>query len=292
MVQAELVHDLGGGEGVVRIDGRLFRALYPEGLPQGARVALRLVESGPPLTFQLAEPADSALTRLLHPPGRGLGSAVAALLAPGEGAGPAGGELAAAARWLDLPLEPGALARALARWVQGAGLFHEAALARGEVPEDLKSALLRLVARLPEGSAVREAADALLGHLSAHQARSALEGVPVFPLVLPWGEEPIQGELRLEGEGGGRKSEGPRWLRLRLQMPQLGVVELRVRWGEAGVSVRLAVEPAILELTRAHLTELDGLLRRRAGVRVAELRADPLPPPEPRTGRSLVEVLA
>ncbi|NTU59462.1 MAG: hypothetical protein HGA98_00205, partial [Deltaproteobacteria bacterium] len=50
LVAATLTEELGGGEGIVDVGGRLLRALYPEGMAQGARVTLRVVSrSGGPV---------------------------------------------------------------------------------------------------------------------------------------------------------------------------------------------------------------------------------------------------
>ena len=218
---------------------------------------------------------------------------LAAFLGATPPAGPAGELLRTAQTLLRLPLATGPLARGLAAWMVRSGLFHEAQLSRGSDSGDLKSLLLRLLPQLSRGS-LQRAATSLLGHLEAHQARSVLEGQPILPLVLPWGEEWLQGELRLERDDSGRRSDGRRGgsLVVQLDMPELGRVEVRVRWGEPGVAVRLAAEPQGLAVLREHLAELEGHLIADAGVRLVDLRAEPLPPPTLATGSGMVEVLA
>jgi len=129
--------------------------------------------------------------------------------------------------------------------------------------------------------------------VEAHQARSALEGVLVVPLLLPWGEEWAQGELRVEdGEERGRAGATGGTLRLRLEMPRLGPVEALVRWGQAGVAVRLGLAPDAVVEARDKLPELSARLSEEARVRVADLRVEALPPPAPRGGPGRVEVVA
>ncbi|MEW6488611.1 MAG: hypothetical protein AB1578_11965 [Thermodesulfobacteriota bacterium] len=296
VVEARLQEALGPREGVLSIGGNLFRALHPEGLSPGQRLELRLVSLGPPPVFKLPGGPDDAVARLLRPPSLGFEGAVRAFLTAPPAEGAPGADLAAAlGRLLRLPEEPAALAAALARLLRGSGLFHEADLARPQTqsPADLKALALLLLSRQPEGALARAAA-ALVGHVEAHQARSLLEGAAVVPLVLPWGEEWVHGELRLELEGRRAAESGKAGgaLRLRLQMPRLGPVEVNVRWGSPGVFVRLALEPPVLEEAREGLEDLSRLLTRDAGVRVADLRAEPLPPPAPKGSPGLVEVLA
>jgi len=292
VVEAEFLEALGQREGLLAIGGRVFRALHPEGLAPGQRLALRLVSPGPPPVFRLPEAAEEGVVRLLWPPAQGLASAARVLLG-GEvvhaGSGPL---LAALQQVLRLPEEPGALGEALARLLRNSGLHHEASLARGEEPADLKALALRLLGREPAGP-LAKAAEALLGHVEAHQARSALEGVLVVPLLLPWGEEWAQGELRVEdGEERGRAGAGGKTLRIRLEMPRLGPVEALVRWGQGGVAVRLGLAPDAVAEAREKLPELSARLSDEARVRVADLRVEALPPPAPRGGPGRVEVVA
>jgi hypothetical protein len=249
------------------------------------------------MELQLPGKGGASLPQLLHTPSIGLATAIRSLLgslSPEIQNGGAEAELLSAARrLLGLPREPEGLARALARWVRGSGLFHEARLAQGEDPADLKSLALKLLARLPQGDLARSA-KALLGHVEAHQARSILEGEQVVPLVLPWGEEWVQGELRVmdERRGDSRDDGASGRIRMRLHMPRLGPVEVGLRWGTGAVSVRLAFSPRVLETARSRLGELAEALAGAPGLAVADLRADPLPALEPRTGPGLVEVLA
>jgi hypothetical protein len=296
-VEAEILERFGKGEGLVRIVGRTLRGLFPDSLPEGARLSLRVTSAGPPLRLQLPGSREDGVFHLLRPPADGLKAAVRLLLeapAPGLRDGSGTAEiLAAARRILGLPQDPDSLPQALAHWLRRSGLFHEALLARGEEPEDLKALALKLLARSP-GAELARAARALLGHLEAYQARSLLEGAHIVPLVLPWGEEWVHGELHLE-EGSGEDSserKGFGRLRMRLEMPHLGSVEVRLRWGRGGVAVRLALEPRFIEPARSRLGELGEALASAPGIAVTELRAEPLPPPEPSSGSALVEVLA
>lgn len=291
VVDAELVETLGRGDALLRLGSRLVRALVPEGLPRGEPLRLLVVAPGPPAVLRLPDPAEAAAARLAKPAAEGLVSSVRTLLAAALPADdPEAGALLASARsLLTLPPSPGRLAEALARWVRGSGVFHEASLARGEAPGDLKEVLLRLVARLGEGPVAR-AAEALLSHVETHQARSLVDGMPVVPLVLPWGDEPLHGELRLEERPTSRGGEPAGCLVVRLQMPRLGTVEARLQWGGGGVAVRLGLEPAALAAVAPRLGELADRLG-GAGVRVRTLRAEALPV-TPSGAGGLVEVLA
>ncbi|MDF1555179.1 MAG: flagellar hook-length control protein FliK [Deferrisomatales bacterium] len=292
-MQVEVHQVTGRGEGVLRVAGQLLRAVFPGELPQGARVPLRVVAPGPPLVLQLPDPARQPIAGLLTPPSQPLTGALAAFLGAVPPEGPPGDLLRTAQALLRLPAATGPLARGLAVWMVRSGLFHEAQLARGSDPGDLKSLLLRLLPQV-SGGPLQRAATSLLGHLEAHQARSVLEGQAILPLVLPWGEEWLQGELRLERDEPGRRAGGRRGgsLVVQLDMPELGRVEVRVRWGEPGVAVRLAAEPRGVAALREHLGELEVQLTTAAGVRLVDLRAEPLAPPALATGSAMVEVLA
>lgn len=288
------VHQLTGpGTGVLRVNGQLLRALFPLGLPQGARVPLQVLAPGPPLLLQLPDAPRPPVAALLSPPAQPLTAALAEFLSAAPPAGPAGELLNAAQALLRLPTVSAPLARGLAAWFTQSGLFHEASLAQGRDPGDLKSLLLRLLPQLAGGS-LQRAATSLLGHLEAHQARSVLEQQTILPLVLPWGEEWIQGEVRVERDPPGRAAAGGSGgsMVVHLDLPHLGRVEARVRWGETGVAVRLAAEAVGLEALRQHLPTLHEQLTGAARVRLLDLRADPLPPPSSATGPALVEVLA
>lgn len=293
-VVVEILETSGKGEGWVRVGERVVRGLFPESLPQGARMSLQVVNPGPPLHLSATEGKSAALP---GPPSHGLAAAIRVLLQPpaGAGSGGSGGAeiLSTMRRVLGLPQDPEALAKALAGWVGRFGLSRKAPVAHAGVAEDLKTLTLKILARKPEGELAR-AARALLGHVEAHQARSVLEGVLIVPLVLPWGDDWIQGELWVEDESGRDPAEKrlSGRLRMRLQMPQLGPVEVRLRWGKGAVAVRFAADPKALEPIRSHLGELAAALAHAPNLSVTELRADPLPPPEPNAGPGLVEVLA
>jgi len=292
VVEAEFLETLGPGEGLLAIGGRVLRATHPDGLVPGQRLALRLVSAGPPPVLRVPEAADEGVAQLLRPPAQGLGAAVRVLLGSEAARAESGPWLSALQQILRLPEDPDALGRALARLVGRSGLHHEASLARGEEPADLKALVLRLAAREPQGP-LAKAAEALLGHVEAHQARSVLEGALVVPLLLPWGEEWAQGELRLEDPGArDRGRAAGSTLRLRLEMPRLGPAEVLVRWGQGQVSVRLGLAPDAVAQGRERLGELSTQLSRVAGLRVADLRVETLPPPARRGGSGLVEVVA
>jgi hypothetical protein len=160
-------------------------------------------------------------------------------------------------------------------------------------PDDLKSLTLRLLDR-PLDLSLARFSEAFLGHIGAHQARSVLDGVIVVPFVLPWGGDAIQGEWVVEERSGrgpsGEASSGA--LRVRLEMPHLGPVEVAFRWGPAGNSVRLRLDPVGLDAVAPRLPDLARALSEEAGVRLLELRAERLSPAAPTAGRGLVEVLA
>jgi hypothetical protein len=297
VVQALLVEDTGGGAGIVDLQGKLFRALYPDGLAPGSRVALRVVNTGPPLLLQLPSAAEEALAGRLRPPATGLAQTVRGLLAAADAAdsttAPQLKTLLEGAEILRLPTDPAQLAPALARLLQKSGLFHEALLARGEDPGDLKALALRLLSSSAEPSLTR-LAESLLGHIEAHQARSALEGAVVTPFVLPWGGDNVQGQWLVEersGRGpGGEALAGA--VRLRLDLPRLGAVEVALRWGPTGNGVRLRLDPGGLEAVAPRLPELEQALTAGAGVRLLELKAEPLPRAPAKSGPGLLEVLA
>ncbi|GAB4263513.1 MAG: hypothetical protein Kow0092_14500 [Deferrisomatales bacterium] len=300
VVTVEVREPAGAGGGVLQIRGEPVRALFPEGLAPGARLPLQVLSSGPPPVLGFPpEAAGAEAAPAAAPPPPRPEAAVRALLQPTaapEEAGVAG----EAARWLeaarlllDLPQDPGGLARALARWVPRSGVFHEARLEAFGPKGDLKGILLRLVGQLPPG-ALRDAAEGLLGHLETFQARSLVGEAVVVPVVLPWGERFVSGELRLPGRGGGRKGRrgSPRSLVLRLRMPRLGPVEVRVLWGAPGVSVRLALTPYARPAVESRLEELARSLGAQVPLPIRDLRVDPLPE-EPAAGDgALVEVVA
>ncbi len=285
----------GPGEGILRIGGRLFRALHPPELTRGQVLELRVVSQGSPAVLKIPHRGEEALARLLKPPAQGLGEAVQVLLsqAGAHGPGSAQSALLSAVRSLFLlPPDPEGLAHALARFVRDSGVFHEHSLARGAAADDLKGLLLRFLASGPEGELGR-AAESLLGHLEAHQARGVLQQGPVVPFVLPWDDEAIPGELRFEDKPSrGEDGEPSGALRIRLEMPRLGPVEVGLRWGGAGLSVRMGLSREVLDPVRARLGELAERLAGATGVRVADLRVEALPRAEAQPGAGTVEVLA
>ncbi|MBI5017386.1 MAG: hypothetical protein HZB55_18105 [Deltaproteobacteria bacterium] len=295
LVAALVVEDLGGGAGIVDLQGKLFRAVYPDGLGAGARVTLRVEGTGPPLLLRVPEAGEEALLRVARPPATGLVQAVRGLLAAAEdpALGPELKTLLDGTELLRLPADPARLAPALARLIAKSGVFHEAALARGEVPGDVKSLALRLLSS-PAEPAVTRLAEALLGHVEAYQARSVLEGAVVVPFVLPWAGESVPGEWIVDersGAGdGGEAVAGA--LRVRLDLPRLGPVEVALRWGPAGNAVRLRLAGAGLDAVTGRLTELENALTEDAGVRLLELRAEPLSRAPAQSSPSLLEVLA
>lgn len=295
LVDALLVEDLGGGTGIVDLQGKLFRAVFPEGLQAGARVPLRVAGTGPPLLLQLPTAGEEGLIRLLSPPATGLAQTVRGLLAAAAdpAAAPELRALLQGAEFLRLPSDPDHLAPAFARFLSKSGLFHEALLARGEDPGDLKALALRLLSSSKEPTLTR-LAESLLGHIEAHQARSTVEGTVIVPFVLPWAEDTVRGEWVVEERTGcGSKGEALAGaLRLRLDMPHLGAVEVALRWGPAGNSVRLRLDPGSLDAVASRLPELEQALTAEPGARLLELKAEPLVRAPGRTRPGLLEVVA
>jgi len=290
-VEVELLESLRDGAAWVRLAGRRLLARFPGGFPQGPRVGARVVSTGPPLVLKAETAADAAPVPVRFPR-EPLARAVGAVLsaAPGPGDPP---ELAALQGLLRLPPDPASLAAALARWVRGSGVFHEAMLARGEAPEDLKALVVRVLARLPRGS-LREGLEALLRHVEAFQARGVAEGTAVVPLVLPWGERWVEGDIAFEADRETRRGTRPRvsGVRVRLDLPSLGPVEVRVRWAAAGVSVYIAAGDRGRGPIRVRLAELREGLRERTGGRLVTVRVGRLPPAGPPPGDPVLEVRA
>ncbi len=276
VVEARILESIQPGLGKVAVGRWVLNARFPAELPQGARFQAQVEAGGPPLVLRLLKPPEADAARLAVPPREPLARAVVRIL---EAAG-ADSDLAPLARLLRLPPEPRALASHLARWVRGSGVFHESALARGEVPEDLKTLAVRLLGRLGEGP-VREAVEGLVRHTEAHQARGALTGEPVIPLVLPWPGGPVHGEIALEPDRENRGGAGSRYrtLRIRLDLPALGPVGVRVAWFPEGVRLGLAARAEVLPLVRGRLDRLRRALVRDAGVRLVGLAVEALRPP-------------
>ncbi|WP_084318748.1 flagellar hook-length control protein FliK [Deferrisoma camini] len=288
VVEAQILESAEPGSGRVAVGRWVLDARFPAELPQGARFQARVEVEGPPVVLRLLEPPEADAARLAVPPRQALARAVVRLLEAAR----SDPDLAPLARLLRLSPEPRALASDLARWVRESGVFHESALARGEVPEDLKTLAGRLLGRLGDGP-VREALEGLVRHVEAHQARGALTGGPVIPLVLPWPGGAVHGEIALEPERGGRGGPGRRYraLRIRLDLPNLGPVEVRAAWSPEGVRLGLAARAEVLPLVRARLDGLRRALTRDAGVRLVGLAVEALRPPAVE-GPSVLEVRA
>ena len=295
LVLGQLVEARGAGEGILELGGRLLHAFYPEGLTAGERLVLRVASLGPPLVLQLPDPVQEPLAQLLRPPGTGFASAVQTLLAQGaEGLGPAERELLAGIqRLLSVPTSPADMSQALQRFLTRSGVFHEAHLAGGRDPQDLKALVLRLLPRIEQGPLAR-ALESVLGHVEAYQARSVLDGVPVIPLVLIWGGETVRGEWVVEERStqGAEGTAASGSLRLRLDMPHLGHAEVAVRWGPLGTSARLRLQPAALEAATARSAELAEALVRAGAPRLVDLRLEPLTDLPARPGPGRIAVLA
>ena len=290
-VEVELLESLRDGAAWVRLAGRRLLARFPGGLPPGPRVGARVVASGPPLVLE-TEASPGAASVPVRFPKESLSAAVRVVLSapPGPGEPP---ELGVLRGLLELPRDPASLAAALARWVRGSGVFHEALLARGEVPEDLKALVARAVARLPPGE-LREALEGLLRHVEAFQARGVAQGTAVVPLVVPWGDRWVEGEFVLETDREARPGAKARarGIRVRLDLPSLGLVEVRVRWAAAGVSVWIAAGDRARGAIRARLGELRQGLRDRTEGRLVTVGVGRLPPAGPPPGDPVLEVRA
>ncbi|WP_459943106.1 flagellar hook-length control protein FliK [Deferrisoma palaeochoriense] len=276
VVEVEILDVIEPGVGRVALGRWTGDARFPEHLTAGARFPARVASLGPPTVLQPLPAPEANPARLLPPPAQPLAQAVEAILSAGD-SDPAAQPLA---RLLSLPQDPEALAPALARWVRASGVFHEADLARGEAYGDVKTLAQRLLQRLPEGP-LRDAAEALVRHVEAHQARSLAAGEPVVPLVLPWPQGPVQGEIRLEpDETSGRPGRPTRYraVRIRLDLPHLGRVEARVAWVPEGVRISLGASPEVLPLLRRELGALRSALAEGAGVRLLGLGVEALRP--------------
>ncbi|MBI5444888.1 MAG: flagellar hook-length control protein FliK [Deltaproteobacteria bacterium] len=300
MVQVRILSVAGPqdqGLAMVELGGRLLQAQIPEGLPLGKPLMLQVVSPGPPTVLRPPDPPEELLSllRSLKVPSSSYEQAATRLLAlaPEAVEGPSRALLQELQGALRLPTAPADLAPALERLFRASGLFHESLLARGESPDDLKTLALRLLASLQGPSPLANDVEALVRHLEAHQARSVLDGMPVLPLFLPWGENGVRAEWAVEertgSDGEGRAAAG--CLRLRVEMPLLGPVEARVRWSPGGTSVRLAFSPPALSAASDRMEELSRALA-DAGVRVRGLRAEPLESPAPSAKPGMLELRA
>ena len=292
VLQVELVKSVGDDEGIFRVAGRLFRALYPEGLTPGVAVPMRVVDLGPPLVLRLPDIISALFAKLVHPSQTGFAEAAQNLAKLFQGSGYTG-EAAALLdklrQMLDLPSDPKELALALERYFTKSGVFHEAFLARGEDPGDLKSILSRLLALLGGDEKAEPLLRALLSHVETFQARSLLAENPIFPFFLPWGEEPVKGEIELMKEEGGEGERGG-GLVMRLDLPNLGHVESALWWYAGGISVTLKVPKALEGWLGERAPELEEKLKELDGMSLTTLRIEPHEPAKPRRGRSLLEV--
>jgi hypothetical protein len=237
------------------------------------------------------------LTKLVHPSRMGFAQAASQLLATPEAAladSNATGLMAQLKTLLQLPTNPEELAQALSRFVKGSGVFSEALLARGEPMDDLKSLVQKLLpfARALGDGALEGRLEALLSHVNTHQARSLLDQLAVVPFHLPWGDEPISGELELTGEGSGGEEGGARGVKLKLNMPTLGAVEAALWYGGHGTSITLRFDEEHLDWIAPQLGELEEALAARGLERSASIRLEAHKPAEgPVKGRGLLEVL-
>lgn len=292
VLAVELVKSVGSDEGLFRISGKYFRALYPEGLTPGVSVPMKVIDVGPPLVLRLPDLIAQVFAKLVHPPSTSLYSALASLTKVFDDA-PASPEAALAARLkelLALPQDPKELAKALERLFVRNGVFHEALLARGEDPGDVKALALKLLAALGEGSKGAEAVKALLAHVEAYQARSLLHDNPVFPFFLNWGGGEIKGEFELKEDDSAPEGQKGGGLVVRLDMPNLGHVETSLWWYAGGVSVTFRVPKEIEGWLTERLAALKKTLEGLPEFNLAALRVEERDPPKPATGRSLLEI--
>lgn len=293
VVSVELVKAIGADEGLFRISGRYFRALYPAGLAQGVTIPMRVVDTGPPLVLRLPDMIAQLLNRLVHPSTTGLpaaGAGLAKLVASGGLTGEAAGLAAKLSETFNLPDDPKLLAQALEKLFSRNGVFHEAFLSRGEDPADVKSLALRLLASLGGEDRAAPLLKAIISHVEAYQARSLIHENPVFPFYLNWGGEEIKGEFELKkGAEGGEEPRGG-GLVVRLDMPNLGHVEAALWWHAGAVSVGLCVSQELYGWVKERVEPLREILREAGGINVSSLRVEAREPPKPATGRSLLEI--
>lgn len=296
VVSVELVKAVGADEGLFRISGRYFRALYPAGLAQGVTIPMRVVDTGPPLVLRLPDMIAQLLSRLVHPSTTGLKSAaegIGRLAASGGFSGESAALASALGGLLTLPEDPGALAAALEKLFAKNGVFHEAVLARGGDPADVKALALKLLGTVGEESRAGPLLKAIISRVEAYQARSLIHENPVFPFFLNWGGEEMRGEFELlKGDEGGEGEEGARGggLVVRLEMPNLGHVEAALWWYAGAVSVALRVPRELHGWVAERIGPLREALGNVGGVNVSSVRVEPREPPRPATGRSLLEI--
>jgi len=299
-VVAELIEALSKTQGIWKIGEQLFKADHPPGLAQGAKLNLRVVSNGPPLQLKLDQALQSDKPGLPRPPAQGAASCVENLLtASGEGLTEAENALLSSlASFINLPEDAEPLAQALARWV---GNCIKPPQTEADGPRDapgLKAILSAIAKNFPEGK-LPKAAEALLLHLGIYQARSIVEDAALIPFVLPWGENYMRGEIRIENDSRKNKQGGPRsaTLLITVQMPRLGTVEAKISLGEAGLSIKLFLGREFLEETKTRLPELVERLSSLTGVkgkafRTADVKVEPLLPPTPGKDPDFLEIWA
>lgn len=307
IVRVELIKALGPEEGLLRIAGRMYRAVYPEGLKPGVPMQLKVTDAGPPLVLQLPDAFSRIFGKLVHPSATSFPAAAKGLLetalpegAAGTAAGTGAGAeltdlLARLQTLLRLPQDPRELAQALARFVRQSGLFHEADLAAGRTPDDLKTIaqrLLTLVTASGGDERLERLLDSILSHVDTYQARSLLQQSVVVPFALPWpgSEEPVHGELEYGDVPASQDEKQAGGVTLRLDMPNLGHVEAALWWGPTGTSVTLRVEPGLEDWMEERVSGLERSLAVDAGVRVAGVRVETHEPAGPAWTRGLLEV--
>lgn len=294
VVEVELVRPIGDDEGIFRIAGRYFRALYPVELRPGVTMPLRVVDTGPPLVLRLPDFISQALAKLVHPSDTGFSEAASKLLLlnpSGQAAGEAGALLAEMKSILNLPMDPEELGRALARYFVSSGIFREAMLARGQAAEDLKSLALKLLMLLKDDNTAEPLLKSLLSHIETFQARSLLQQNPVFPFFLNWGGEPLRGEFEIIDEEGKREGSGTGGgIVMRLDMPNLGHVEAALRWVGRNLSVDFRVPKSLAGWFEPRLSALAETLKAIPGLSVTALRVEPHPLPKPAHSKALLEI--
>lgn len=294
VVEVELVRSIGDDEGIFRIAGRYFRALYPVELSPGVTMPLRVVDTGPPLVLRLPDFISQALAKLVHPSDTGFSEAASKLLllTPLDAKTPeAAALLAKMQSILNLPLEPEELGLALARFFISSGIFREALLAKGDTTDDLKSLALKLLSLLKGDKAAEPLLKSLLSHIETYQARSLLQQNPVFPFLLNWGGEPLRGEFEIiEDEEMKEGQDRGGAIIIRLDMPNLGHVESALKWRGPSVAIDFRVPKELTVWFEPRLETLAETLKAIPGLNVTGLRVDAHPPPKPAHSKALLEI--
>ncbi len=291
MVQVVVERADGRGSGWVRVGGELHLARFPAHLPEGARFPARVEAAGPPVVLRLEPPQQDPTAALFRTPAQPLPEASRTLAAVPDAPPELSSLLDRLAGFFSGRPTAGTFLRLLGLWTRQSGVFHEAALARGASPDDLKALALGLLSRVPDGELSRSL-EALVRHVAVAQGRSLAEGVPVLPLVLPWGDRWVAGALRWGGGRRGRGKGAGGHLSVSLDLPRLGPTEIRVGWGQVGVSVRIALEPERVPDVAERLAELGDALTRAAGVRVVTLAAVSREPRRPDPAGAVLEIVA